>query len=655
MCYNFYKYIYLRGVFVKDSKIFRNRIIALFDLLGAVLIYLFSIIFNLGLRQGTVNVVHYGGIAIATMLLLYGSFYVAGVYRILWPFAGTKDYVRITASAVVGSALAMLATIMFRYIFPDQFTSNIRNSLRIAFMTTAMASVYSIFIRMFIRVLCKLPAHTEPSGDTDEENLKKVLIVGAGAAATMLIKDLPVNANLNFKIVGLVDDNPAKRGNTLCGYPILGDRNDIPKLCKAHNIDQIFLALPSASATDKNEIIEICSKTKVKLKTVPAIDQMISSAGKKSMIRNVQIEDLLDRNPIVLDNKEISGYIEGKVVMVTGGGGSIGSELCRQIMKYNPKNLVVVDIYENNAYDLQMELNRHYPDNPPTVLIASIRDKERLEDIFKEYKPYIVFHAAAHKHVPLMEHSPCEAIKNNVFGTLNVTMCADKYKVKRFVMISTDKAVNPTNIMGATKRMCEMIVQSMQKISETEFVAVRFGNVLGSNGSVIPLFKKQIEEGGPVTVTHKDITRFFMTIPEAAQLVLQAASYAKGGEIFVLDMGKPVRIYDLAKNIIRLSGYTPGVDIKIEVTGLRPGEKLYEELLMNEEGLKKTRHEKIFIGSPSDITMEELKPSLDLLHEAAESNDADKIKDIVEKVVPTYIKNPEVVNKPREQEAALKA
>ena len=313
-------------------------------------------------------------------------------------------------------------------------------------------------------------------------------------------------------------------------------------------------------------------------------------------------------------------------------------------MKYNPKNLIIVDIYENNAYDLQMELNHLYPDNKPTVLIASVRDKVRLDEIFKNYRPYIVFHAAAHKHVPLMEVSPCEAIKNNVFGTYNAALCADKYNVKRFVMISTDKAVNPTNIMGATKRICEMIVQSMQKISNTEFVAVRFGNVLGSNGSVVPLFKKQIENGGPVMVTHKDITRFFMTIPEAAQLVLQAASYAKGGEIFVLDMGKPVKIYDLAQNLIRLSGYIPNVDIKIEITGLRPGEKLYEELLMNEEGLTKTRHSKIFIGNPLDINMEDLKPELDMLEEASHKNDIETIKTVIQKVVPTYIRNPETVN-----------
>ena len=476
-------------------------------------------------------------------------------------------------------------------------------------------------------------------------NKKKVLLVGAGVAASMLLRDMPLNENLNFKIVGVVDDNPSKLGSVFCGYQIIGDRNDIPSICQRLKVDEIFLAMPSASATDKKEILEICTKTKAKVKIVPALDQAISSQGSQKMLRNVQIEDLLERQAIILDNKEISDYIDGKTVLVTGGGGSIGSELCRQIMRYNPKNLVIVDIYENNAYDLQMELNRKYPDNPPTVLIASVRDMDRLDRIFEEYKPYIVFHAAAHKHVPLMEQSPCEAIKNNVFGTYNVALCADKYDVKRFVMISTDKAVNPTNIMGATKRMCELIVQAMQKISDTEFVAVRFGNVLGSNGSVIPLFKRQIEEGGPVTVTHKDITRFFMTIPEAAQLVLQAASYAKGGEIFVLDMGKPVRIYDLAKNIIRLSGYTPDVDIKIEVTGLRPGEKLFEELLMNEEGLTKTRHEKIFVGAPSDITMSELKPSLDILQKAADSNDVTGIKDIVEKVIPTYIKNPDSVNK----------
>ena len=638
---------------MKNSRFLGNKVIFLFDVLGAVILYMLSVIFVLGLKMATIKVARYSGIAVGTIIALYGAFHIFGIYKVLWNLAGTKDYVRLCSSCILGSAIAMLVVVVLRYFFPHVYIGDIRYSLKIAFLMAASSSIYSVFIRMVIRAFYKLPSHHENT-NINEENLNKVLIVGAGAAATILIKDMPVNANLSFEIVGLIDDNPSKIGSTLCGYTVLGNRNDIPRLCKKHSIDQIFLAIPSASSADKNEIIEICSKTKAKLKTVPALDQIISSVGSKKLIRNVQIEDLLDRNPIVLDNDEISGYIEDRVVMVTGGGGSIGSELCRQIMKYNPKNLVIVDIYENNAYDLQMELNHLYPDNRPTVLVASVRDKDRLENIFDTYRPYIVFHAAAHKHVPLMEQSPTEAIKNNIFGTLNVALCADKFSTKRFVMISTDKAVNPTNIMGATKRMCEMIVQSMQKLSETEFVAVRFGNVLGSNGSVIPLFKRQIEEGGPVTVTHKDITRYFMTIPKAAQLVLQAASYAKGGEIFVLDMGKPVRIYDLAKNLIRLSGYTPNVDIEIAVTGLRPGEKLYEELLMNEEGLTKTRHAKIFIGAPSDITMEELKPSLDLLRSAAESNDIDTIKSVIEKVVPTYIRNSDIVNKPREKELSSK-
>ena len=628
---------------MKQMNFTRNRTIFLFDILGSAIIYMLGIVFLFGTREGTVNALNFmplGLVITASMILIY---FIAGMYRVLWNYAGTKDYARMVLCSVIGTALSLVVTLTIRYVLHTRYSGNTSDVFRMCVLMVLGISVYTIGVRMLIRAISKIPTHHELT--PEEMNKKKVLLVGAGVAASMLLRDMPLNENLNFKIVGVVDDNPSKLGSVFCGYQIIGDRNDIPSICQRLKVDEIFLAMPSASATDKKEILEICTKTKAKVKIVPALDQAISSQGSQKMLRNVQIEDLLERQAIILDNKEISDYIDGKTVLVTGGGGSIGSELCRQIMRYNPKNLVIVDIYENNAYDLQMELNRKYPDNPPTVLIASVRDMDRLDRIFEEYKPYIVFHAAAHKHVPLMEQSPCEAIKNNVFGTYNVALCADKYDVKRFVMISTDKAVNPTNIMGATKRMCELIVQAMQKISDTEFVAVRFGNVLGSNGSVIPLFKRQIEEGGPVTVTHKDITRFFMTIPEAAQLVLQAASYAKGGEIFVLDMGKPVRIYDLAKNIIRLSGYTPDVDIKIEVTGLRPGEKLFEELLMNEEGLTKTRHEKIFVGAPPDITMSELKPSLDILQKAADSNDVTGIKDIVEKVIPTYIKNPDSVNK----------
>ncbi|MGN1116208.1 MAG: polysaccharide biosynthesis protein, partial [Candidatus Ornithomonoglobus sp.] len=432
--------------------------------------------------------------------------------------------------------------------------------------------------------------------------------------------------------------DPNKRKAIIHGVHVMGNRYDIKSIAKEKEIDEILIALPSAEFKEQKEIIEICNETDCKVKILPSVDQMIDGNNTYGRIRDVQIEDLLAREPIRLNNSEIKNYIEDKVILVTGGGGSIGSELCRQIMRFNPKKLVVLDIYENNAYDLQMELNRWYPDNKPDVVIASVRDIDRLDDIFRHYRPYIVFHAAAHKHVPLMEDSPGEAIKNNVFGTLNAAKCADKYGAKRFVMISTDKAVNPTNVMGATKRICEMIVQCMQQNSKTEFVAVRFGNVLGSNGSVIPLFKKQIKEGGPVTVTDKRITRFFMTIPEAAQLVLQAASYAKGGEIFVLDMGEPVKIYDLAKNLIKLSGYKPNEDIKIIECGLRPGEKLYEELLMDEEGLINTSHNKIFIGKPIDIDRHKLQKILDDLHMAAESDDSELIKDAVAKAVPTYVR-----------------
>lgn len=633
---------------MKNSKLFRNRCIFAFDVLGIAFMYLLSVAFVSGGWSGSVFMRNpYVPILIAVAFYSV-VFAVTGIYMTLWQFAGTKDYIKLIISSVFAGAALFVALLL---------TDKVIESTVFSFRQTTLWCVFNIaymaFVRMLVRALAKIPEHTTETVNYNSVKAEKVLIVGAGAAATLLIKDMNTNNNLNFDIVGLVDDNPDKYHSIINGYHVIGNRNDIPHICKEQEIDQIFLAIPSASVSDKKEIVEICSETKATLKTVPSVDQIIESTDGKIPVRNVQIEDLLERSPIKLSNSEISEYIENKVVLVTGGGGSIGSELCRQIMKYKPQRLVIVDIYENNAYDLQMELNRKYPDNKPTVLIASVRDKRRLDDIFRKYRPYIVFHAAAHKHVPLMEVSPSEAIKNNVFGTLNVAMCADEFNVKRFVMISTDKAVNPTNIMGATKRMCEMIVQSMQKISNTEFVAVRFGNVLGSNGSVIPLFKRQIEEGGPVTVTHKDITRYFMTIPEAAQLVLQAASYAKGGEIFVLDMGKPVKIYDLAKNLIRLSGYTPGVDIKIEVTGLRPGEKLYEELLMNEEGLKKTQHSKIFIGSPIDISMEQLKPDLDLLSEAAEYNDAEKVKDIIERVVPTYIREAETVNHVKTGEKVL--
>ncbi len=473
--------------------------------------------------------------------------------------------------------------------------------------------------------------------DASKGNL---LIVGAGSAGRMIYEQTFVSKSFNYNVVGYIDDDEEKNGNRINGVKVLGKRKDIIKVCEKYKVTNIIIAIPSMEASELQKLVTLCSETNSKVQVLPAYDELfaenVSRETVVNAVRDVNIEDLLERDSIVLDNKQLSEIITDKTVLVTGGGGSIGSELCRQIAKFSPKKLVILDIYENNAYDIQNELKRAYPSLSLDVVIASVRDYEKLEIIFETYKPDMVYHAAAYKHVPLMEFSPDEAIKNNVFGTFNVAKCADKFKVNTFTLISTDKAVNPTNVMGATKRICEMIVQSFETVSETEFVAVRFGNVLGSNGSVIPLFKKQIANGGPVTVTHKDITRFFMTIPEAAQLVLQASAFADGGEIFVLDMGKPVKIYHLAQKLIRLSGYEPDVDIKIEVTGLRPGEKLYEELLMDEEGLKNTQNAKIFIGKPIFTDFEELKLDLKKLEEAINNPDKMAVKRIISQIVDTY-------------------
>lgn len=602
----------------------RNRYLCLVDFLFVPVAYMITLL----LIYNIYNVFDIMLSGIPAILITDAVFimlnYLLGTYTVMWIYGGTKDYFRVILACAAASVLSGAINLI---VFPQFY-------LKISFCVMLLSSVEYVGFRMAIRAIHNIYNSTPSSGT----KRKRMLIVGAGSSATIVMRDMLNNDNLNYQVVGYVDDDPAKRHTRINGAKVLGTRDDIVKLCREKGVDEILIALPSASMQERKKIIEICNETGCKVKILPSIDQIIDQGEMYSKIRNVEIEDLLAREPIKLNNTEIDEYIKNRTILVTGGGGSIGSELCRQIMRFNPKKLVILDIYENNAYDLQMELNRKYPENKPDVVIASVRDMGRLEDLFEEYKPYIVFHAAAHKHVPLMEDSPGEAIKNNVFGTLNVAKCADKYGAKKFVMISTDKAVNPTNVMGATKRICEMIVQNMQLYSKTEFVAVRFGNVLGSNGSVIPLFKRQIENGGPVTVTDKNITRFFMTIPEAAQLVLQAASYAKGGEIFVLDMGEPVKIYDLAKNLIRLSGYTPDVDIKIEFCGLRPGEKLYEELLMNEEGLTNTEHSKIFIGKPLDVDPEKLKITLDELEKAAYSDDNEAIKDAVAKAVPTYVR-----------------
>lgn len=606
----------------------RNRVLFVFDIIAVTVSYLMTILMIRDIHHAfpffVENILFVViSAAVFSVFLLIGK-----VYSTMWAYAGARDYLRLGVCLAASSIFVIICGLLLR----EYFT--------IYFKLEAVAVLFScaciILVRFMVRGLNRL----NKSYISSNPGKTRILIVGAGEAANTLVREIESNENMNFQVVGLTDDNIHKKNQIICGVRVLGTISEVPALSQKYDVEQILIAIPSLAPKRRREILEICSTTECRVKIIPGYESLVDGKVDMKDVRNVQIEDLLGREPVVLDNKEISEYITDKVIFVTGGGGSIGSELCRQIMKFRPKKLVIIDIYENNAYEIQMELNRLYPDNKPDVLIASVREMNRLETIFEKYRPYIVFHAAAHKHVPLMEDSPGEAVKNNVFGTYNVAKCADKYGVHRFVMISTDKAVNPTNVMGATKRMCEMIVQCMQQISKTEFVAVRFGNVLGSNGSVIPLFKHQIETGGPVTVTHRDITRFFMTIPEAAQLVLQAASYANGGEIFVLDMGESVKIYDLAVNLIKLSGYKPDVDIKIEFTGLRPGEKLYEELLMNEEGLKNTKHSKIFIGQPifGDISL--LKKNLAMLESALETKDDEYIKDTIAQVVPTYVRKP---------------
>ena len=498
----------------------------------------------------------------------------------------------------------------------------------VCFLFTFILS--AIFVCAY-RFLCLIRAYFS----IDREKSKKTLIIGAGSAGTMILREIQTTNKLNIEAVGFIDDDPNKLNTYLLGVKVLGNTENIEKIAESTGAALIIIAIPTANGQTIKRITENCINTKCEVKTLPGIYQLIDGQVSVSRLRNVDVNDLLGREPVQDSIAEVMDYIEDQVVLVTGGGGSIGSELCRQIAKHNPKQLIILDIYENNAYDIEQELKRTLPNLNLLTLIASVRDSVKMDNVFKTYRPDIVFHAAAHKHVPLMETSPNEAVKNNILGTYKVVKCADKYNVKKFVQISTDKAVNPTNIMGATKRVCEMIIQAYAKRSKTCFVAVRFGNVLGSNGSVIPLFKRQILEGGPVTVTHPDIIRYFMTIPEAVSLVLQAGAHANGGEIFVLDMGEQVKIYDLAVNLIKLSGLEPHKDIEIKITGLRPGEKLYEERLMAEEGLTKTANDKISIGKPIDFDENKLFATLDKLYDEAYS-ESEQMKELVKELVPTY-------------------
>ena len=552
-------------------------------------------------------------------------------YDSLWKCGGEKE-------------VANIFTACFCAIFPAVTLEVLaKQAINPAFyiVNVMVIIVGMVSLRIAYRTMRRIVMKTELRQNASDS--QRVLIVGAGEAGNMIVRELFKRPELKKMPVGVVDDDKNKQGKCVYDVPVLGTIDDVEQIVKNHCIDEIIICIANINPKRKREIINICKQTDAKIKTIPGIYEIIDGKVNITKVRDVQIEDLLGREPIKMNLDDMNGIIKNKIIMVTGGGGSIGSELCRQIVKYEPKQLVLIDIYENNAYDIQQEIKRHFPEIDLKVLIASVRDEHKMDKIFEQYRPEIVFHAAAHKHVPLMEDSPCEAIKNNVFGTQNVVNLSDKYNVKKFVLISTDKAVNPTNIMGATKRCCEMIVQTKNKTSKTEFVAVRFGNVLGSNGSVVPLFKKQIEEGGPVTVTHEEVTRFFMTIPEAVSLVLQASAMAKGGEIFVLDMGEPVKIIDLARNLIKLSGFEPNVDIKIEVTGLRPGEKLYEEVLMDEEGLQKTSNNQIRIGRPIDIDEAEFKKELNILTRVADNDQDEKVDLIMKSIVPTYVRREEVV------------
>lgn len=548
-------------------------------------------------------------------------FWLFRLYHSLWQYASIAEVYRIAEACIIVELVHFLSNKIMGNMLPRSCYFNAAIYLIIAICA-------SRFMYRMIRTVLNKYRNIKTSNN--------VMIIGAGEATNVIMREIQNSSYLaNSNIACIIDDDRRKVGKYIRGVKVIGTRDKIKEAAKLYDIDEIIFAIPSASNEVKRDILNICKETDCTLKILPGVYQMVDGEINVNSIRNVDVLDLLGRDPIEVDIESIMGYVKDKVIMVTGGGGSIGSELCRQLVSHKPKQLIIFDIYENNAYDIQQELKINYPDANVVTLIGSIRNVSRLESVFAQYKPDIVYHAAAHKHVPLMEDSPDEAVKNNVVGTWNVARMADKYGVKKFVMISTDKAVNPTNVMGATKRICEMIVQTYNEISKTDFVAVRFGNVLGSNGSVIPLFKRQIEAGGPVTVTDPNIIRYFMTIPEAVSLVLQAGAYAKGGEIFILDMGEPVKIDDLAKNLIRLSGYTLGVNMEIKYTGLRPGEKLYEELLMKEEGLQETDNKLIHIGKPIEFDKENFFDNLEKLKEEAYS-ETGNIRELIKEVVPTY-------------------
>ncbi len=546
------------------------------------------------------------------------------LYDKIWRYADAEDFFYVGMATLCANVLFFTLTIL----------CGIKMSMRMNFLFL----ITSLFAVLMFRVLYRLNKLLENVSTEDFINKKRLLIVGGGDSTALLLREISKHSGGEYLPVAIVDDDSEKIGRNMMGVTVAGSTEKIPEICEKLGVEVILFSIVSISNAERRRILDICAKTNLEVRIIPNVyDVVTSGISVESAIRKIRVEDLLGREPIVFDKSQYGEYLIGKTVLVTGGGGSIGSELCRQIASLSPKKLIILDIYENSAYEIQQELKMRYDEKIDlSVEIVTICDKKELEEIFSKEAVDVVFHAAAHKHVPLMENNPEEAVKNNIYGTINLLDCADKYGVNKFVQISTDKAVNPTNVMGATKRVCEMLIQAKDKESKTEFVAVRFGNVLGSNGSVIPLFEKQIKKMGPVTVTHPEIIRYFMTIPEAVSLVMTAGGLAKGGEIFVLDMGAPVKIKDLAENLIRLSGFVPNEDIKIEYTGLRPGEKLYEELLMDEEGIQKTKSKKIYIGHPIEFNTQEFKIQLDQLWRICSDGNQKEIIDMLAKIVPTY-------------------
>ena len=610
------------------SYVNRKRLaieLVLFDIIAIQLAAFLAILTRFEFRIHTIEplfidtLVHYAVLNTFCSICIFAAY---RMYSTFWSFASIMDFFNVVKAVLISSVFQFIGIHMLAWPIPRSFIVLYIGWLGIA----------AVFPRMMIRILRggrRIPLQTIG------KQAIPVMLIGAGEAGSIILQEFKNSKFVEKEIVCVIDDDPKKWGTFIHGVPVVGGRRKITQSVVRFGIQEIVLAIPTLKPHERKNIINICQQTGCKMSTLPGIYQLINCDVKVSMFRDVQIEDLLGREAVRTDLESIMSYVKDQKVMVTGGGGSIGSELCRQIADDQPKQLIIIDNYENAAYELQMELGRKHPELDVIVLIVSVQNRRKIREIFEQYKPDLVFHAAAHKHVPLMEYSPCEAIKNNVFGTMNVASEANRSGVKRMVLISTDKAVRPTNIMGASKRICEMVIQTYNQRSKTEYVAVRFGNVLGSNGSVVPLFKQQIREGGPVTVTHPDIIRYFMTIPEAVSLVLQAGAYAQGGEIFILDMGEPVKILDLAENMIRLSGLVPGEDIEIKFTGLRPGEKLYEELLIDDDNKKETANKRIFIGQPIKIDEAEFDEKMKELEKATFSED-ENIRQVVKKLVPEY-------------------